>query len=109
MVEDRPLGSWMSFLKGILGGSLMGSGIFSLDFGVAAQAIVFIMGFLTALDAIISKTEEIYPMTMFLGALAGFFISLFSAVGGVSLYYTALILVLGALAYLGRFAKTRKR
>ena len=102
MVEDRPLGNWMSFLKGILGGSLIGSGIFSLSFGAAVQAIIFLIGLLIVLDTVISKTEEIYPMSMFLGAVAAFFIALFSVIGGASLFYTAVIIILSGLVYLKR-------
>ena len=101
-VEKRPIGSLGSFFKGILGGSLIGLGIFSLSFGAAVQAIIFLIGLLIVLDTVISKTEEIYPMSMFLGSAIGFFIGLFSAITGVSLYYTVLIIILSGLLYLGR-------
>jgi hypothetical protein len=101
-VEKRPIGSLDSFLRGILGGSLVGSGIFSLSFGAGAQAVIFIIGLVIVIDTIISKTEEIYPMSMFLGSVIGFFIALFAVIAEVSLYYTALIFILAVIVYLGR-------
>jgi len=109
-VEKRPIGSLGSFFKGILGGSLMGLGIFSLSFGAAVQAIIFLIGLLIVLDTVISKTEEIYPMSMFLGSAIGFFIGLFSAINGVSLHYSVLIIILSGLLYLGKlFRKLGRR
>ncbi len=109
MVEDRPLGSWISLLKGILGGSLISSGIFSPSFGTGAQIIVFIIGLLIVIDSVISKTEEIYPLSMFLGSVAGFFIALFCAIGGATLHYTVLIFILAALVYLGKLVRKLRR
>lgn len=109
MVEDRPLGSERSFFKGFLGGSLIGLGVFSLNFGVGIQAIIFIIGLIIVADAMITRTEEIYPISMLLGALVGFFIGLFSAAGMVNIYYTALILILGALVYLAKLMRKIRR
>ena len=108
-VEKRPLGSPASFLKGFLGGSLISSGIFSISFGLGIQAVIFIIGLLIVIDTIISKTEEIYPMSMFLGSVVGFFIALFSVIGGITLYYTLVIIILSGLAYLGSLLKRLKK
>ena len=107
-VEKRPIGSWGSFFKGILGGSLISSGIFS-EFGSGIQIIIFIIGLLIVIDTIISKTEEIYPMSMFFGAVAGFFIALFCVIGKITLHYTALIFIFAVLVYIGRLITKFRR
>lgn len=102
MVEDRPLGSWKSLFKGILGGSLISSGIFFLEFGIATQIALFIIGFLITLDSVISKTEEIYPLSVVLGFIFGFFVALFAVIGQVAFHYTMVIFILAVLLYLAR-------
>ena len=107
-IEGVPITHFGSILKGFLSGSVMASAVF-LDMGLALQAVVFVIGLVMFLDAIIMFGEETHIATVALSFLISILVTFVLYMSGLSLYYLILVAIAGGIYYVHRFLKRLKK
>lgn len=105
-VENQPsITKGNVFVEGIIGGSLLSMGIFMTGYGVAFQAVLAVVGILVLLETLLPSHMDVHSMTLSLGIMAGFVISIFVIILRIADYYTAIVLISTVMVYMVRALK----
>lgn len=92
------LTSWEAALKGFLAGALVIGGILGVEFGLPVQGMLFVVGLVIFLEAIIPSNKNMHGLTAFafmlLGAVASFAASVSGAAAGFLIVAFILVVLL---------------
>lgn len=104
MFEDFywPISSYRCVLEGLISGCFLASSFF-IPLGLFVQLILFVIGLLSFIDAIMIVEEDPHIFTVVIFALVSSGVVFFSQLYDLAIYYLLLMVIIGAVFYYLRF------
>jgi|GEM_PF-2229542 len=103
-VHNPPIISFLSAIKGFLGGGFMALAAFT-PWDPVGRTVLFLIGFITFVDSVMPVDRKLYAATtvffFIIGGLAGFF----TAISGSGIAYLILLLVIAVIVYIDKIRR----
>ena len=105
-VQNPPILSFLSGMKGLIAGGLMALALFT-SWDPVGRIVLFIMGFISLIDSTMPVDRKLYAVTSMFFLIVGGLIGFFTAVSGSGLVFLVALLIITAVVYLDKIRRMR--